>query len=145
MTEPNPLEVSVHIAARREVVYRYFVDPARYARWMGSSVTLDPVPGGIYRVFLREGVEASGHFVEVDPPRRLVFTWGWTNDPVVAPGATRVVVTLEEQDGGTTVVLRHFGLPDELQYQHHRKGWEMYLHRLVVRVAGGDPGPDPNV
>jgi hypothetical protein len=55
-----------------------------------------------------------------------------------------VVVTLEEKDGGTLVVLRHYGLPGDEQRQQHRAGWEMYLGRLVVRGAGGDPGPDPN-
>jgi uncharacterized protein YndB with AHSA1/START domain len=93
---------------------------------------------------MRDGVEAAGEFVEVDPPRRLVFTWGWTHDDAVAPGSTRVVVTLEAENGGTRVVLRHHGLPDEPQLTHHREGWELYLGRLAVRVAGGDPGADPN-
>lgn len=144
MTDPGALEVTVHIAAQPETVFTYFTDPARYIQWMGSEATLEPVPGGAYRVSMRDGVEASGEFVEVDPPHRLVFTWGWTHDHAVAPGTTRVVVTLEAHDGGTRVVLRHDGLPDEQQRDHHRGGWEMYLDRLAVRVTGGDPGPDPN-
>jgi uncharacterized protein YndB with AHSA1/START domain len=142
MTEP--LEVSVHIAAGREVVFAYFTDPARYAQWMGGRAILDPVPGGVYRVGMRDGVEAAGEFVEIDPPRRVVFTWGWTNEPALAAGSTRVEVTLVEEDGGTRVVLRHYGLPDDGQTDHHRKGWELYLGRLAVRATGGDPGPDPN-
>jgi uncharacterized protein YndB with AHSA1/START domain len=133
----------VHIAARPETVFRYFTDPECYVRWMGNHATLEPVPGGSYRVSMRDGVEAAGQFVEVDPPHRLVFTWGWTHDHAVAPGSTRVVVTLEEDNGGTRVVLRHHDLPDE-QRDHHRGGWELYLHRLTVCVPGGDPGPDPN-
>jgi len=144
MTDPGRLEVTVHIAARPETVFAYFTDPARYTQWMGSHATLDPVPGGAYRVTMRDGVQAAGEFVEIDPPRRLVFTWGWTHDHVVAPGSTRVVVTFQEEDGGTRVVLHHHDLPDEEQTDHHRKGWDMYLTRLHVRVLGGDPGPDPN-
>lgn len=144
MTDLDVVQVSVHIAAQRETVFPYFVDPARYVQWMGAEATLEPVPGGAYRVGLKDGVEVSGEFVEVDPPRRLVFTWGWSHDAAVPPGATRVVVTLEEEDGGTRVVLRHHGLPSEEQRDHHRMGWEMYLGRLDVRIAGGDPGPDPN-
>jgi uncharacterized protein YndB with AHSA1/START domain len=79
-----------------------------------------------------------------DPPHRLVFTWGWTHDHAVAPGSTRVVVTFEDEDGGTRIVLRHHDLPDEGQRDHHRQGWQMYLSRLGVRVLGGDLGPDPN-
>jgi uncharacterized protein YndB with AHSA1/START domain len=144
MTDPGPLEVSVHIAARPETVFAYFTDPIRYAQWMGSHATLEPVPGGTYRVDMRDGVQAAGEFVEIDPPRRLVFTWGWTHDHAVAPGSTRVVVTFQEEDGGTRVVLHHHDLPRDEQTEHHRKGWELYLARLSVRASGGEPGPDPN-
>jgi len=82
--------------------------------------------------------------VEIDAPRRGVFTWGWTHDHAVAPGSTRVEVTLTEEDGGTRVVLRHHGLPDDEQQAQHAMGWELYLGRLGVVAAGGDPGPDPN-
>jgi len=90
------------------------------------------------------GVEASGEFVEIDPPHRLVFTWGWTHDLAVPPGTTSVVVTLYPEDGGTRLVLRHHGLPDDGQRAHHRKGWELYLGRLGQRIRGSDPGPDPS-
>jgi uncharacterized protein YndB with AHSA1/START domain len=144
MTHPGPLEVTVYIAARPETVFAYFTDPARYAQWMGNHATLEPVPGGTYRIDMRDGVQAAGEFVEIDPPHRLVFTWGWTHDHAVAPGSTRVVVTFQEEDGGTRVVLHHHDLPDQEQTDHHRKGWDMYLTRLTMRATGGDPGPDPN-
>ena len=144
MTDAGVLEVTVHIAAQPETVFPYFTDPARYVQWMGAEATLEPVPGGAYRVSMRDGVEVAGEFVEVDPPHRLVFTWGWLHDHAVAPGSTRVVVTFEAEDGGTRVVLRHHDLPDDAQRSHHREGWDMYLARLGVRVSGGDPGPDPN-
>jgi uncharacterized protein YndB with AHSA1/START domain len=139
----EPLEVSVHIAARPEIVYGYFTDPTRYAQWMGNQATLEPVPGGIYRVGMRDGMAAAGRFVDLDPPHRLVFTWGWTNDPAVPPGSTRVEVTLTAENGGTRVVLRHYDLPDPDQIAHHDKGWQLYLARLGTRATGGDPGPDP--
>ena len=144
MTNADVLEVSLHIAAEPETVFPFFTDPLRYAQWRGNSATLDPVPGGVYRVQMRDGVEATGEFVEIDPPRRIVFTWGWTSRFAVAPGSTRVVVTLEDENGGTRVTLRHYDLPDDEQRAQHRKGWELYFDRLRVRVLGGDPGPDPN-
>ena len=144
MTDRDVVEVSVHIAAEPETVFPYFTDPVRYVQWMGTTAVLQPVSGGSYRVNMRDGVEVAGEFVEVDPPRRLVFTWGWTRDDAVPPGSTRVVVTLEPEDGGTRVVLRHHDLPDEEQRSHHAGGWEMYVARLAARVAGDDPGPDPN-
>jgi len=144
MTDDDALEVSIHIAARPETVFAYFTDPGRYASWMGSDATLEPVPGGVYRVLMRDGVEAVGRFLEVEPPHRVVFSWGWSGAFAVPPGSTRVVVTLTEEDGGTRVLLRHHGLPSAEERGQHRGGWELYLGRLAVRAAGGDPGPDPN-
>ena len=144
MADDDVVEVSLYIAAQPETVFPYFTDPGRYIQWMGSDATLEPVPGGSYRVRMRDGVEAAGQFVEVDPPHRLVFTWGWTHDRAVPPGTTRVVITLHAEDGGTRVVLRHHDLPGHQQRGHHRKGWEHYLGRLSIRIRGGDPGPDPN-
>jgi uncharacterized protein YndB with AHSA1/START domain len=138
------LEVSLHIAAPPETVFPYFTDPARYVQWMGHTAILEPMPGGSYRICMRGGVEAAGRFVEIDPPRRVVFTWGWTHEQSVPPGSTKVVVTFEEEDGGTKVVLRHHDLPSDEQFEHHRKGWELYLDRLATRTEGRDPGPDPN-
>ena len=144
MTAAGVVEVSVHIAAEPETVFPYFTDPGRYVQWMGTGAALEAVPGGCYRVLMRDGVEAAGEFIEVDPPRRLVFTWGWTHDAAVSPGTTCVVITLRAEAGGTVVVLRHYGLPGDDQREHHRKGWLLYLGRLDLRVQGGDPGPDPN-
>jgi len=144
VSEPPVLEVSVHVAAPPETVFPYFTDPGRYAQWMGRDADLHPVPGGTYRVWMREGVEAVGQFLEIDPPHRVVFTWGWVDGPPVPPGSTRVVVTFVPEAGGTRIVLRHHGLPDDDQRQQHTGGWEMYLGRLAARLAGIDPGRDPN-
>lgn len=144
MTDVGVLEVAVHIEAQPETVFEFLSDPAKYVEWMGADATIEPVPGGTYRVRMREGVEAAGQVVEIDPPRRLVFTWGWQGDDVVSPGSTRVEITLTPAARGTDLLLRHLGLPGDVQRAHHRDGWEMYLSRLTIRVTGGDPGPDPN-
>ena len=78
MTEIDVLELSIHIDAQPETVFPYFIDPDRYLRWMGARASLDPVPGGTYRVAMGNGVEASGEFIEIDPPRRVVFSWAGT-------------------------------------------------------------------
>jgi uncharacterized protein YndB with AHSA1/START domain len=70
------VQVSMMVAAPPEIVFPYFTDPVRYAPWMGGAATLEPTPGGVYRVSMRDGVEAIGEFVEVVPPHRVVFTWG---------------------------------------------------------------------
>jgi len=54
------------------------------------------------------------------------------------------VITLQAENGGTRVILRHHDLPDGGQRDHHRKGWDFFLDRLSARIRGEDPGPDPN-
>ena len=137
-----PLEVTTHIAAPPEVVWPYLTDPARYALWMGTEVTLSLTPGGLYKVHMREGIEAEGKFVEIDPPRRLVFTWGWEDqETAVPPGTSTVEITLTPDGGGTKVVLVHRDLP-EGQAGPHGHGWDHYMARLEIAGAGGDAGPD---
>src|SRR3954468_18688142 len=101
------LEISVLVSAPPATVFRFFTDPARYVAWMGASATLEPRPHGTYHVRMRDGVETSGEFIELDPPHRLVFSWGWVGSEDVPPGSTTVEVTFAAQDGGTMVVLRH--------------------------------------
>jgi uncharacterized protein YndB with AHSA1/START domain len=56
MSDDRAVEVSVHIAAQPETVFRYFTDPGRYVQWMGAGAVLEPVPGGCYRIMMRDGV-----------------------------------------------------------------------------------------
>jgi uncharacterized protein YndB with AHSA1/START domain len=138
------IEVTEHIAAPPEAIWPYLTEPQLHARWMGTRVELDARPGGVYSAWMKEGLRSSGEFVELDPPRRLVFTWGWDHDPLVTPGSTRVEVTLEPEGDGTLVRLRHHDLPTPESCEHHTMGWRQYLSRLAIAATGGNPGPDPN-
>lgn len=60
------------------------------------------------------------------------------------PGSTRVTVNVEDEDGGTRLMLRHENLPNSDLRQGHDIAWNTYLPRLAVRAAGGDPGADPH-
>jgi uncharacterized protein YndB with AHSA1/START domain len=74
---PDAGELEVRIQARPETVFEFFVDPEKMTRWKGTEAELDPRPGGRYRVGgIAGGATVVGEFVEIDPPRRLVFTWG---------------------------------------------------------------------
>src|SRR3990172_8104984 len=84
----------VRIAAKPETIFGFFTDPGKMTRWKGKTATLDPKPGGTYRVQINSKVIASGEYVEIDPPRRVVFTWGWEGGHPVAPGSSTVEITL---------------------------------------------------
>jgi len=127
---------------------------------MGSEATLEPVPGGAYRIQMPDGFAAAGEFLQVTRPHRVVFTWGFADDgaaqrtkhqqaettgaSAMPPGSTRVTVTLEDEDGGTLLVLRHENLPNPDLHQGHIIAWNTYLPRLAARLAGDDPGADPH-
>lgn len=138
------LEMTETIAAPRDLVFAYFTDPARYAQWMGVEARLDPRPDGVYLVHM-DGAEvvAEGRFVQVEPPERVVFTFGWRGSPTVPPGSTRVEITLTEHDGQTLLHLRHSGLPDPEAVSQHGEGWARYVARLGIVATGGEPGPEP--
>jgi uncharacterized protein YndB with AHSA1/START domain len=131
----------VRIQASPETVFAFFVDPDRVTRWKGKSAQLDPRPGGIYRVTIGQGV-AVGEFVELDPPRKVVFTWGWEGNETVPPGSSTVEVTLTPDGDATVLRLVHRDLP-EGEGAGHEEGWNHFLPRLATAAAGGDPGPDP--
>lgn len=132
---------SVHIAAAPAEVFPYLVDPDLIVRWMGDHARLDATPGGVYELDIN-GVPIRGAFVEVDPPRRLVFSWGVAGHDTIPPGATTVEIVLTPDGSGTVVELAHHDLPpDELA--KHDVGWGHFLARLVVAGRGDDPGPDP--
>jgi uncharacterized protein YndB with AHSA1/START domain len=135
------VEREVHIAARPAVVFAFFTDPAKMVRWKGLDAMLDPRPGGVYRVTVTPADIAVGEYLAVEPPHRLVFTWGWENSPI-PPGSTTVEVTLTPDGDGTLLRLRHSGLSSEAAREQHTSGWEHYLGRLVLAVVG-DAGPDP--
>ena len=130
------------IAASPETVWEFFVDPEKATRWMGKSARLDPRPGGEYRVEVISGNVARGEFVEVDRPRRLVWTWGWEpgSPSPVEPGSTRIEVELVPDGDATVVRLAHRG-PAGLA-DLHAAGWDNYLPRLAVAAEGGAPESD---
>jgi uncharacterized protein YndB with AHSA1/START domain len=138
------VEREVRVRARPETIFPFFTDPELMVRWMGTSAEAEPSPGGIYRVDVAAGRIARGEYVEVSPPARVVFTWGWEGDvSVVKPGASTVEVTLTPDGDHTLVRLVHRDLPSEDSAGAHGEGWDHYLDRLRIAGAGEDPGPDP--
>ena len=132
---------SVHIEATPEQVYEHFVNPEAIVGWMGDYALLNPEPGGEFAVDIN-GVPVRGAYLELDPPRRLLISWGHAGSERLPPGSSTVEVRFTPQEGGTLVEVVHSGLP-ELEAEQHTLGWEHFLARLGIRAAGGDPGPDP--
>lgn len=146
------IEVERRISAPPEIVFSYFTDPTKYRLWQGVDADLDPRPGGRFRVRMtgRSRHIATGEYLEVSPPTRVLFTWGWEPDQSlldeqtdVPPGTSTVEVTLVPDGDATIVRLRHSGLPTEPTCRFHHWGWDSTMLRLVTAAEGGDPGPGP--
>ena len=142
-TETTSVERTISIAAPPETVWEFFVDPEKATRWMGLSATIEARPGGTYRCDVLPGHTARGEYVELDPPRRLVFTGGWDGQEAVPPGTSTIEVELIPEGEGTSVRFVHKDLPNAEQVASHAHGWDHYLDRLEVAATGGDPGKDP--
>ena len=137
------LEREIQINARPETVFSLLTESDEYLRWMGVEATLEPRPGGIYRVNCNGKDIARGEFLEVVPHSRVVFSWGWEGEGhPIPPGSTTVEITLSAEVGGTRLRLLHRDLPADA-VDDHGQGWDHFLVRLQILAGGGDPGADP--
>jgi len=137
-------EVSLPVPV--EQVFAMFTDPRQLVRWIGISADLEPCPGGRFRFEVVPGQFCEGQYVIVDPPGRLVFTWGWTDPGFgLAPGTSLVEVTLTrsgDEGRGTLLRLVHTGLAGDLGLLHE-DGWSRFLARLTAVTAGEQPASYP--
>ena len=137
------VEHEVRVAASPDTVFDFFTDPAKMVQWMGTEATLDPRPGGVCRISPSGQAIMLGEFVEVERPRRIVFTWGWETALLRTPPQSTLVEVSLTPDGEDTVVrLAHRRLKPET-VALHRAGWHHYLARLALAASGNDPGHDP--
>ena len=119
-----------HIQAPPEVVFPYFTDPDLIVAWIGQRAELDPNPGGLFYLDMGE-VTAQGAYLTIDPPHRIVFTWGIPGNAAFPTGSSTVEVVLTPDGDDTLVVLTHRGVPKS-HLGDHRAGWEHQLGRLAL-------------
>ena len=115
-----------------------WTDPNELVRWMGSKATLEPRPGGAFRLEYGTGDVAAGSYLHVDEPRALGYTWGWEAEADFPPGSSTIEIELESTAASvTTLRLRHTGMPAEL-LGNVDDGWRWFLGRLAEVAAGGE-------
>jgi len=124
---------TTRIAAPPEAVFPYFTDPALIATWMGDRADLDPRPGGVFAVDVGAS-PARGTYLAVEPPTRVVFTWGLPGSQTMPAGSTTVEVILTADGDETVVSLTHRNLPGE-HLPGHQKGWDTFLGALPAAVT----------
>jgi uncharacterized protein YndB with AHSA1/START domain len=100
--------------------------------WETPVAQVDLRVGGHIRVVMRnphEDIEygGGGEYTEVDPPRRLAFTWTWDGDTT----GQLIELDFEESAGATTVHFTHRGLRDEESRLSHEDGWGTAFDNLA--------------
>lgn len=141
---PSKLHVKVthRFSASAERVFDAWLDPARVGRWLFATPTgtvvraeIDARVGGRFVIVDRrdgEDVEHTGEYLELERPRRLVFTFGV---PKYSPDFDRVTVELAPQGMGCELTLTHEVTPQWAEGA--RGGWEGILAGLAAAL--GEP------
>ena len=136
------LEKVLH--APKERVFAACIEPEKLAEWWGPAgftargVDLDVRNGGRYRITMQppegEPFHLRGEYSEVDPPRRLVYTFEYEEPD---PDDQETVVTLSFLDDGegTKLVLDQGPFATEARYALHAAGWTETLDRLEQFLA----------
>ena len=142
----TPVLVSARLTRRLDAaperVFDAWLDPQIACRWLFTSPTsqannteIDAWVGGKWRITDRRGgVDYMGHgeYLEIDRPRRLVFTFGM---PQFSPAFNRVTVEIEPDGTGSILTLTHEGVPgtDKAGLE---MGWgEMFDHLAAALAA----------
>jgi uncharacterized protein YndB with AHSA1/START domain len=85
----------IMIDATPETIWPFLTEPGKHIEWDGTVAELDPRPGGVYRVLVQGEHQSAGEYVEVDPMKKVVFTFGWEQEGhPIPPGSTTVEITL---------------------------------------------------
>jgi uncharacterized protein YndB with AHSA1/START domain len=129
----EPFRTVVHVDAAPARVYEYFTRAEAMLEWMGEFALLDARVGGEFAVDVG-GVPVRGRYLALDPPHRLLISWGHAGSDVLPPGASTVEVRLTPAGRGTDVELVHRDLP-EPQATGHARGWPTFLSRLAAVSA----------
>jgi uncharacterized protein YndB with AHSA1/START domain len=136
-------ELALHLVrvlpAPQPIVFRAHAEPDLLARWWGPkgfsapSIEYDLRVGGRYRIAMQppEGdlFYLAGEFREVDPPRRLAYTFRW-EDPDPDDRETVVTFSLRERGESTELTVDQGVFATEARRALHVQGWTDTLDRL---------------
>ena len=136
--ESGQVRITRYYPVAADKVWRAWTDPQALSQWFGPGKTQVPTEaeidlrvGGHYRIAFSghdgEMHEALGHYQEVEPYSRLVFTWSWKTMP---ERVSRVSITLTPVAGGTQLLFVHDRFFNEQGRINHERGWPEFFASL---------------
>lgn len=149
MLTPQPGGLMLHlegiVSAPSSLVFRALTDPSELAKWWGPHgftiprLELDLRVGGGYRIAMQppEGdlFYLHGEFREVDPSRRLAYTFRW-EDPDPEDVETIVTLSLRDRNGSTELTLDQGAFATEPRGALHEQGWTDAFEKLRGLMCG---------
>ena len=140
----DPRGLTLHLErilrSPREHVFAACVDAGQLATWWGPAgfvvqeSDLDVRAGGRYRLTMQppegEAFHVGGRFSEIDPARRLVYTFEY-EEPDPDDQETVVTLSFFDHRDGTRLVLDHGAFTTQARYELHETGWSETLDRLA--------------
>lgn len=147
LTEPTTLKIQRVLPGPIERIWSYLTQSDLRRKWLAAG-DMEMKVGAPFEFVWRNdeltsppgqrpqgfGAEhrMQSRIVEVDPPRKIVFTWQNSGD-----------VSFELTPRGNDVLLTviHRRLPDRATMLRVGPGWHSHLDMLVARVTGLEPKP----
>jgi uncharacterized protein YndB with AHSA1/START domain len=130
--------------ASAEQVYDAWLDPMKVHVWMAAALKSMGLPGDIQRIEidarvggkfffsdLRKGVEAKhwGTYLELDRPRRIVFTWLVSESDEADP--SKVTLTIAPEADGCMATIVHEMDSKWAEYiPQTESGWRTMLQQV---------------
>jgi uncharacterized protein YndB with AHSA1/START domain len=124
-------------------VFQAWTEPDHMRQWSapeGATVEaaeVDLKVGGQYHIRMKTDdgeYNAVGIYREIEPPRRLVYTWNWEEEEHDV-GETLVTVEFNDLGGSTEIILTHERFPNLEAKSSHEEGWTSCLKRFEALFA----------
>lgn len=140
--EARTLTLSRTLRATPGQVFDAWVDPNILVKWWGPQgfttpeIELDVREGGAWTTVMQSPQgsrhHVSGVYKVIDRPKRLVFTWAWTQDDGSRGHETEVELTFADQ-GGTTLMTMVQKVFAEVEHRNnHEGGWTSSFDKLAA-------------
>jgi uncharacterized protein YndB with AHSA1/START domain len=136
------VQIRRRVKAGAEQIFDLWTKPDLMVRWMSPfpgavdcKASCDLRPGGAFSLVMlseQSSREVSGTYVQIDRPRKLVFTW---TGPLTNHVNTLVTVELNPRGDETDLVVTHERLPTQAIHEGHTKGWGHILDHLADAVS----------
>jgi uncharacterized protein YndB with AHSA1/START domain len=131
--------------APAHVVFSLWAEARHMRRWMGPDgfdcpqMEMDFRVGGAYRGTIRSAEMGDnpfhGVYREIEPNRRLVFTFAWDNDGPSAGVETLVTILFEEKDGRTVQTFHQTPFLSVERRDSHIGGWSQAFDKAQAYAA----------